>query len=412
MQLFLLLLLSAVCLFWTFSYLVFAERTAINKRAERLFLVFALFFVFSAFANPAANSRLMLHFTIFAQTTALYITPCLLLYTARFEPAAKKTALFVVCCIIPAVQLVTCIQTVFIAGYWDALDVMRNVYSDSSPLFTYADNRALFIFYLCVTYIFKTLLVIEFLCFSIHFASASIRGAIKPREVLGYLFAHKKADSFSIQYTLVFPIMLIMVLSLIKCGGFCYGSLPCLAVATVIFVILFSIMAIAGLGVAGSQKTFAESRKALKLGSSATADSPKLLDAGFVMKADTDEKLLDDVIALFDQKMVNERMFLKQGLSITDVADAIRVDRDMLADFVTERYGMSFMNYLNKLRVEYAEQYIINNEDATQKDIAFLCGFTSASAFNTAFSKVTGVTPKIWKDRYTNQAGIKNNGKA
>ena len=426
MQTFLLLLLSAVCLFWMFSYLVFSERTAINKRAENLFFIFALFFAFSAFANPAANCRLMLHFTIFAQTFALLITPCLLLYTCSFEPVTKKTALFVVCCVIPAIHLITGIQTVFIAGYLDSLDVMRDIYAHSRLSFGFTDNRALFIFYLCVTYVFKSFLVIEFLCFSLYFTSAVIKGTVKPKEVFGYLFSHGKSTSFSIQYTLVFPVVLLIVLSLIKCGGFCYGSLPCMTVISVLFVILFSIMAIAGLGETNSPKTFAESKRALKLGSNVQSDpsvrpSASALAAGsdgfqvigsYGMGAENDAKLFDDVIALFEQKMVDERMFLKQGLSITDVADAIRVDRDVLADCVTDRYGMSFMNYVNKLRVEFAEQYILSNDDATQKDIAFSCGFTSASAFNTAFSKVTGVTPKIWKDRNTNQAGDRKDGKA
>lgn len=419
MEMFLLLLLSAVCLFWMFSYLVFSERTAINKKAENLFFIFSLFFLFSAFANPSAGCRLMLHFTIFAQTTSLLITPFILLYTGSFQPLYKKTALLVLCFIIPAVHLVTGIQTVYIAGYWDALDVMRDIYAQSSLSFGFSDNRALFIFYLCVTYVFKSYLVVEFLCFSIFFASAVINGSVRPREVLGYLFSHKKSTSFSIQYTLLFPIILITVLSLIKCGGFCYCSLTCMFVVTVLFVVLFSIMAVAGLGDAGSMKTFAESRKALKLGSNVQHDSSSLSGSvapiaatgDFQMKglyrveAENDSGLYDEIIGLFDQKVVNEHMFLKQGLALTEVADALRVDRDVLADCIVDRYGMSFLNYVNKLRVEFAQQYILQNEGATQKDIAYSCGFTSASAFNTAFSKVTGVTPKIWKDRYTNQSG-------
>lgn len=413
MEMFLLLLLSAVCLFWMFSYLVFSERTAINKKAENLFFIFSLFFLFSAFANPSAGCRLMLHFTLFAQTTALLITPFLLLYTGSFQPVTKKTALLIVCFIIPAVHLVTGIQSVFVAGYWDALAVMHDVYAHSGPSFGFADNRSLFIFYICVTYVFKSLLIIEFLCFSIYFTSAVIKGAVRPKEVLGYLFSHKKSNSFSIQYTLVFPIVLVTVLSLIKCGGFCYCSVVCMLIATVIFVVLFSIMAVAGLGDTSSMKTFAESRKALKLGQNvrpaagtliATPDDFQVIGS-YGMGAENDTRLYDEIIKLFEQKVVNERMFLKQGLSLTEVADALRVDRDVLADCVVDRYGMSFLNYVNKLRIEFAQQYILKNEDATQKDIAYSCGFTSASAFNTAFSKVTGVTPKIWKDRYTNQSG-------
>jgi AraC-like DNA-binding protein len=51
------------------------------------------------------------------------------------------------------------------------------------------------------------------------------------------------------------------------------------------------------------------------------------------------------------------------------------------------------------LRIRYAEKYIMQHDDVTQKDIALACGFSGASSFNSAFSKQNGVTPKIWKDR-------------
>ena len=59
-------------------------------------------------------------------------------------------------------------------------------------------------------------------------------------------------------------------------------------------------------------------------------------------------------------------------------------------------YNLGFPELLNTLRIDYAEQYIINHRSAKQDEIAAACGFLSASAFNSIFKKVTGVTPKVW----------------
>ena len=102
----------------------------------------------------------------------------------------------------------------------------------------------------------------------------------------------------------------------------------------------------------------------------------------------------------FENFMLEKKMFLRNELTLGIVSEHLGVSKDVLCVFMDSTYGMSFSNYVNMLRVEYAEQYILDHDDATQKEIALACGYSSASAFNSAFSKLTGVTPKIWKDRY------------
>jgi YesN/AraC family two-component response regulator len=57
---------------------------------------------------------------------------------------------------------------------------------------------------------------------------------------------------------------------------------------------------------------------------------------------------------------------------------------------------MSFPEFLNTLRIDYAKQYIKNHPNAKQEEIARSCGFLSASSFNNIFRKITGMTPKTW----------------
>ena len=74
----------------------------------------------------------------------------------------------------------------------------------------------------------------------------------------------------------------------------------------------------------------------------------------------------------------------------------LETNRTYVSRLVNNTYNMSFSDYINTLRIDYAEQYLMHNRDAKQSDIATACGFPNASAFNNVFKKITGVTPKIW----------------
>ncbi|MBO7115268.1 MAG: AraC family transcriptional regulator [Bacteroidaceae bacterium] len=100
--------------------------------------------------------------------------------------------------------------------------------------------------------------------------------------------------------------------------------------------------------------------------------------------------------ARFDELILTNRMYLKKGIRISDVAKMLRTNRTYISKLVNDTYGMSFSDYINTLRIKFAQEYLIEHPDIKQSDIAAVCGFPDASAFNNIFKKVTGMTPKIW----------------
>lgn len=98
----------------------------------------------------------------------------------------------------------------------------------------------------------------------------------------------------------------------------------------------------------------------------------------------------------FEDLIVSEQLFLRQGIRLSDIAAMLKTNRTYISRLVNNTYNMSFSDYINTLRIDYAEQYLLRHRDAKQSDIAAACGFPNASAFNNVFKKITGVTPKIW----------------
>ena len=106
--------------------------------------------------------------------------------------------------------------------------------------------------------------------------------------------------------------------------------------------------------------------------------------------------------------MVEEKLFLYPRLSLGDVAERLNSNKTYVSKLVNNSFNLGFPELINTMRVDYAEQYIINNRHARQNEIAEACGFLSASTFNNTFKKVTGMTPKVWIGHYNRQQEINN----
>jgi len=107
----------------------------------------------------------------------------------------------------------------------------------------------------------------------------------------------------------------------------------------------------------------------------------------------TDE---DSLQRRFEEVMINDQLFLMPGITLTLIAERLNTNKTYLSRMINSTYNLAFPEYLNMLRIDYAEQYILHNRGVRQSEVAMACGFSSPSAFNNTFKKITGVTPKVW----------------
>lgn len=82
----------------------------------------------------------------------------------------------------------------------------------------------------------------------------------------------------------------------------------------------------------------------------------------------------------------------RENISLSDVAEQLCVSKYHLSRIFSNRLQISFNDYLNRLRVEYAMS-LIRKSDRSFLDIALDAGFESPRTFNRAFRKLYGMTP-------------------
>lgn len=85
-------------------------------------------------------------------------------------------------------------------------------------------------------------------------------------------------------------------------------------------------------------------------------------------------------------------------ISLEDVAEHIYLSSSYLCKIFKEEMKMNFSSYLNKVRVEKGKILLLS-EQLTITEIAILVGFCDQSYFNKVFKKITGLTPKKYREQ-------------
>lgn len=103
--------------------------------------------------------------------------------------------------------------------------------------------------------------------------------------------------------------------------------------------------------------------------------------------------------------MEKEQLYLKNDLSLDDLADAAGVNSYELSHYLNHQINSSFYRLINSYRVEEVKKMLNNNTNNrfTLLAIAFESGFNSKSSFNRIFKEFTGLTPKEYKSQKKEQ---------
>ncbi len=101
-------------------------------------------------------------------------------------------------------------------------------------------------------------------------------------------------------------------------------------------------------------------------------------------------------------KMQNEELFLNPNLNIAEVAKVLGVTSKELSQTINQSFKQHFFDFVNSYRVEAAKSLLTkpSNEKLTVQEIMYSVGFSSKSSFNTAFRRLTKITPTQFRAKF------------
>ena len=98
------------------------------------------------------------------------------------------------------------------------------------------------------------------------------------------------------------------------------------------------------------------------------------------------------------EAMIREKeLFRQQGLKITDLAAMAGTNRTYVSNAINQQLGLSFSEYINRLRIEEAKRLIRESDGKmVMAAVAEESGFAGEATFYRHFRQLEGKTPMEW----------------
>lgn len=99
----------------------------------------------------------------------------------------------------------------------------------------------------------------------------------------------------------------------------------------------------------------------------------------------------------------DEKVFLDPDLTREMLCSIIKVNRTYLSDYLRTE-GMTYYNYINTLRINYAVEVLRSMPDLPLVDVSYRCGYSNPATFRRAFRDIMGCLPSEYVARQAGEA--------
>jgi len=107
----------------------------------------------------------------------------------------------------------------------------------------------------------------------------------------------------------------------------------------------------------------------------------------------------EDHLRRFKSFVEENRLYLDPGVTIAGICESLGIPVHRMSKALNSVERKNFYLMMNEYRVEFAKELLVRDKDKGILEIALESGFNSKSPFNDIFKKLTGCTPREYRQR-------------
>ena len=100
-----------------------------------------------------------------------------------------------------------------------------------------------------------------------------------------------------------------------------------------------------------------------------------------------------------EKLMTEEQLFRQPNLKILDLVQRLGTNRNYVYQAINREMGISFSEYVNRMRIDYATLLLSQQPSRSLADVAEQSGFTSSTSFYRNFKLYKGIGPKEYQNK-------------
>lgn len=397
---FLLVLPASVCFFWMLLYPLLISKK--NTFGSLMFLMLATglyFLADSGYASPFTTNKALTINSLIAQLSAPSIIPLLMIYLRKIGNRSTLKHIHLSWALVPFILFTGELTMILLYGANNIERYLDDMYTFGIEVADMNSGYAYHNYYIWAVIIFRVVIAVEILLLLGYFALLLKHRGLPLRYLPAFLYHKGNIKVLGLSVALLYMLMLFGLAKILMTRNFLLThALASLSIPSLIALLIFFFCYI-GLYSDKDTVTLEEMKKGFHIDDensheAVVKDKSHIMSS--IISVAAGDKDSDALLARFHRIVVDQQLFLQPQLTITEVADRMGTNKTYISRLVNNSYHMPFPDLINALRVNYTQRYLINHHNATQAEVAKACGFTSASALNNTFKKVTGMTPKIW----------------
>ena len=86
-----------------------------------------------------------------------------------------------------------------------------------------------------------------------------------------------------------------------------------------------------------------------------------------------------------------------KNISLTEISDIANMTKNAFCKYFKKRTNKTYVQFLNKLRIESASKLLLNQKELSVSEIAYQSGFGNVSNFNRQFKSLKNTTPSKYR---------------